>query len=206
MARDDDDDDDRPRRRDRDRDDDRDQDRGRSRDRDRDDDRDAPAGKQMSVLGLLALIQGIGSAIVSIIPCVGALESLADWSACFWASLVGSRPARTRTSARGCRSPGPSWAAVAIIFGGIWLAVTAAFFKAGSDAVEESNARVTAARVKEVAEVKDGPAVTVTAATLQKDFDDNQLGADTKYKGKVLEVSGAVAKVGRTSSTRSPSS
>ncbi|HEX3151539.1 MAG TPA: hypothetical protein VHR66_25910 [Gemmataceae bacterium] len=194
MPRDDrrdEDDDDRPRRRDRDDDDDR------PRRRDRDDDMDGSAPKKMSVLGLLALIQGIGSAVVSIIPCVGALGIIGGLVGLLLGIIGWVMASKSKNVGKGLPIAGTIVSAIAVIFGGIWLAVTAAFFQSAKNAADEYDAKVTAARAKETAEVKDGPAVTVTATTLQKDYDANQLSADTKYKSKVLEVSGTVAKVAR---------
>ena len=53
------------------------------------------------------------------------------------------------------------------------------------------------AQVKLEKEMREGPAVSVLATKLDEDYDANLIGADTKYKGKVLEVTGKVKRVDR---------
>lgn len=41
----------------------------------------------------------------------------------------------------------------------------------------------------------DEPLIVVSARELDSDYDDNEVAADQKYKGKILEVSGIVASI-----------
>ncbi|MHC5038329.1 MAG: OB-fold protein [Planctomycetota bacterium] len=41
------------------------------------------------------------------------------------------------------------------------------------------------------------PALTVSAAQLFKDYEENEVAADEKYKGKILQVSGEVSDIGK---------
>ena len=41
------------------------------------------------------------------------------------------------------------------------------------------------------------PTVTVTASTLFSDYDSNEVAADDKYKGKILNVSGTIDDIGK---------
>jgi hypothetical protein len=47
------------------------------------------------------------------------------------------------------------------------------------------------------AEVQDNPAIKVDAVCLFDDYEANEVSADEKYKGKVLEVSGVVVSIGK---------
>jgi hypothetical protein len=53
------------------------------------------------------------------------------------------------------------------------------------------------ALVKKLDKPAEGPPVAVTLDALEKDYDENVVAADAKYKGKTLEVSGTVVRVTR---------
>lgn len=78
------------------------------------------------------------------------------------------------------------------IIGLAWLVVlTAAAPKNGCGTHEKET--------KEVAEsaASNAPAVDVTPKQLFADYEENEVSADDKYKGKILRVSGTVAKIGK---------
>lgn len=77
----------------------------------------------------------------------------------------------------------------------------------GNNAVEDTKERVAedmaatptettqAAETKVTAVEKTAPKVTVTSVSLIKEYSENEVAADEKYKGKLVEVSGKVAGV-----------
>jgi hypothetical protein len=63
--------------------------------------------------------------------------------------------------------------------------------KADADAEAKAVAKAKAAKAKAAA----AAAVPVKAADIVKEFEDNELAADTKYKGKTLKITGVVSKI-----------
>ncbi len=71
--------------------------------------------------------------------------------------------------------------ALAILIGGAWLLVMALVFnKGGGDSTTDP-----------------GPGIAITSLALDQEYDDNELAADKKYKGKALIVTGAIKKITR---------
>ncbi len=80
------------------------------------------------------------------------------------------------------------------------LLVVAAFFRVADKAVEEiqeHQAKIQEGQAKQTQEILAGPAIAVSATALDKEYDDNVVSADGKYKGKVLEVTGKVVRVAK---------
>jgi|GEM_PF-1425081 len=188
-------DDDRPRRRernedDRDRDDwparrDRDRDRddfdrdSRRRTRDGDDGRDQT--KQVSILGIFSLIQGIGALLGSCIPCIGALALIGGGVGLLLGVIglvVAKKSGRTGV---GFPIAGISVNVLAMLIGGVWVLFIVGLKKGEGDA----------------APADDGSTITITAVALDEEYDSNEIAADKKYKGKTLEVTGKVQRITR---------
>lgn len=180
-------DDDRPRRRPRDEYDD-DRPRRRSR-RDADDYDRRPRSKQVSILGIFSLVKGIGALIVSFFPCVGAIAILPALLGLVL-GLIGLIVARKSNGRQGTGLPiaGMCVSGAAIAISLIWIAFMGAMTGGAAVVSEQEAADVRAA----------GPDVpAVTAVQLDKDFDANELKAETDYKGKVIQVTGAIKAIVR---------
>lgn len=198
--------DDRPRRR-RDRDaDDRDDfadDTGRSSRRG-----SAAVKKGINVFGLIGLILGILGLVISLFPCIGWVVGLPLAGIGLLLAVVGLFAGR-QTTGRGLPIAGTIVSLFGLAIGGAWAGWL--FYK-GKEAsqgleemrkegerwqkeVEEQRKKDEEKKQQEEKELREGKAVTVTAVQLYKDFDENPLSADTKYKNKVVEVTGEVARV-----------
>lgn len=73
------------------------------------------------------------------------------------------------------------------------LAVIVFFIIVGSSG--SSNPASTSSVVQEQAVSE--PAVAVTASKLASDYEANEVSADAKYKGKILEVTGTISNIGK---------
>jgi hypothetical protein len=199
MARDDfGDDDDRPaRRRPRDDYDDR---------RDEYDDRRRPAAKGVNVPGLVGMILGILGLILSAFPCT-TIVGMPIAAIGLLLGLIGLFVGR-ETTGRGFPIAALCVGLGGLLVGGIWIAIGASVLKKGEEKMEQFKVQ-NEARMKEMEEqaraerekqakadkeLREGPAVTVTADKLYEDYESNALTADTKYKGKVVEVTGKFLK------------
>ncbi|MBN9117732.1 MAG: hypothetical protein J0I06_00930 [Planctomycetes bacterium] len=143
---------------------------------------DPPPLPQLSTLGLLSLLQGVGSLIASFIPCIGAL-AIGGGALGLLLGVIGIVVAKNSAGRQGTGLPiaGTVVNALAIVIGGCWVLVMALAFRD---------------RGGEVA-VDPGPGIEITAVALDTEYDANELDADKKYKGKVLVVTGTVKKITR---------
>lgn len=73
------------------------------------------------------------------------------------------------------------------------LIVIAVFGVIGS--IGDSESGSTASSTKQ--EVKEEPAITVTAYKMAAEYKENEVAADAKYKGKFVEISGTVETIGK---------
>lgn len=186
MARDRDDDrrdedEDRPRRSPRrDNDDDRPQRRS-----SRDSEGSSSSAKKLNVCGLIGLILGIPSLIVTFFPCCGWF-ALPGVIASLVLGIVGMVLAK---GSHGRMGGGLAIAslvlgAIGLLISIVWLvffsvaAVTAPTIPGGSTGTPVSST--------------DPVAASVTALELSKEYKDNEDAANTKYRGKVVEVTGKV--------------
>src|SRR5262245_33064136 len=80
-----------------------------------------------------------------------------------------------------------------------WSSRGAAAWGCGAWAIRDAREQAERARAEEEASRRERT-VAVTAARLLREFQDDPAAADRKYKGKYLEVSGLVERVGRTRS------
>lgn len=198
----------------RDRDDFDDEPRPRRRGRDEFDDdpgysspRPAPRPKSLNVLGVIALVVGLMGLLLSLIPCFGVvgIPVAAIGLVCGFISLFVQR----ETTGRGMPIAGTIVSLVGVIISSLWLLMWVGVANRSKDMAEqmrveaeEMNRRAQQAaqeaeeqRRKDEKELREGKALTVAADKLAKDYAGNLVSADNKYKGKVLEVSGKVAKV-----------
>ncbi len=182
---------DREGRRDRDGDYGGDRDGRRDRDRDYADDRparrrrdyDSPRSQpvQPSALGIISLVKGIGALFASFIPCIGVLAIFGGAIGLLIGIIgfvVAKKSERTGT---GFPVAGIVVNTFAIVIGGGWLLLMALAFNKGGDPLPAD----------------DGTVITITATALDQEFDDNELAAELKYKGKTLVVSGAIKRITR---------
>jgi hypothetical protein len=143
---------------------------------------DPPQLPQISTLGLFSLIQGIGSLIASFIPCIGVLGIVGG----AFGLLLGAIGIVLAKKSNGQTGPGLPIAGIvvnvfAMLIGGAWLLIMAAFFQKAGD----------------IPVVDPGAGVEITAVALDTEYDDDELDADKKYKGKVLVVTGTIKKITR---------
>jgi len=177
-----DDDDDRPRRR---------------RSPDGDDGRDEPSrdrysrestSKKMSVLGLLSLIGGIGSLVLSFIPCVGSMAIVSGVIGMLL-GLIGLFVAGGSNHGKGLPIAGTVLNVLSIIIAVVWLFIIGGMGKwAEQAAVLEAQRQV---------EIETGDAIKIPASKLGNEFESNVVNAEAKYKGKLLEVTGKVKMVSK---------
>ena len=165
-----------------------------------DSDQYRPEPTEVSILGILSLIQGIGSLIVSFIPCVGWL-GIGGGVIGLILGVIGIVVAnKSGRQGKGLPISGTVVSGMAILIGTAWLLVVAAFFRVADKAVEEiqeHQAKIQERQAKQTQVILAGPAIAVSATALDKEYDDNVVSADGKYKGKVLEVTGKVVRVAK---------
>lgn len=166
----------------------------RRRSREDEDDRRGPRtpSKQLSVLGLISLIKGIGALLASFMPCIGAIAILPGVLA-LGLGVLGLVMAKKSQGRQGSGLPiaGISVASAAIVISVVWIVVVGVFSKKVDESVKLSRAE----REKEAEEIRSAPASRVTSKELAATFErDNYEGRDL-YKGKVVEVTGKVTKV-----------
>jgi hypothetical protein len=156
-------------------------------------DRDEVRSKGVSVLGVISLVIGIIGTLISLIPCVGLIGMPVTGLGLLLGliglvvSLVGKQ------SGLGFPIAGSAVSLAGLAVGGLWLGLMAA--AVGTAQQQEQARQVQAA--EEAQAIKDGPAVKVSAADLAKAYTANEIAADSKYKDKILEITGAVEQVRR---------
>jgi tRNA_anti-like len=201
---DDENDDDRRPRRDRPREDDdsdRTPPRRRRRDRDDGDDfepRSHSPQNQVSILGIFALVKGIGALLASFMPCMGVLAIIPGALAVLLGT-IGLIVAKKSNGRQGTGLPiaGLSVGAAAILVACLQILILRGFSKSAEESAAIAQKDRQERQSKAEAEVKSGPAITITAAALDKEFSENAVRADSQYKGKTLEVTGVVVRVTR---------
>lgn len=192
-----------------DREDDFDDDRpARRRPRDESDDesnyssRSAPRAKGVNVMGVIALILGIIGLIISLIPCFGII-GIPLTAIGLLLGVIGIFTSG-QTTGRGLPIAGTSVSLVGLLIGIAWVVVAGAWVKQAGNQIQEGLAE--AEKQSQIAqekqlklekEMREGKAVVVLATKLDEDYDANLINADTKYKGKILEVTGKVRRVDR---------
>ena len=151
------------------------------------DSRDSRTGpKKMSVLGLISVIGGVLSLILSFIPCVGML-SFVGGGIGLVLGIIGLLVAGGSNHGKGLPIAGTIINILSIVIAAVWLLVLTNMGKNGADAAKE---------------VESADAVKITAKDLSKEYDSNVVKADATYKGKVLEVTGKVSSITREKATR----
>lgn len=192
MARDRDDDrrdedDDRPRRSPRrDNDDDRPQRRS-----SRDSEDSSSSAKKLNVCGLIGLILGIPSLIVTFFPCCGWF-ALPGVIASLVLGIVGMVLAKGSNGRMG-----GGLAIASLVLGAIGLLISIVwlvFFSVAAVTAPTTPGGSTGTPVS----ATDPVAASVTALELSKEYKDNEVAANAKYKGKVVEVTGKVKSVSDT--------
>jgi hypothetical protein len=168
-----------------------------------------PRSKGVNVLGVIALVVGLIGLLLSLIPCVGVIgiPVAAIGLICGFISLFVQR----ETTGRGMPIAGTIVSLVGVIISSLWLLLWVGAASKSKDMADQMRVQMEDAqrradqaakdaeeqRKKEEKELRDGKAITVTAQKLDKDYSDNAIGADSKYKGKLLEVTGTVERVDR---------
>lgn len=162
----------------------------------------APRSKGVSVLGVIALILGIIGLIISLIPCFG-MFGIPITAIGLLLGIIGIFTSG-QTTGRGLPIAGTSVSLVGLLIGIAWVAVAGVWMKETGERLNESMAEfekqaqvAEAKRVQDEKELREGKAIVLLATKLDDDYDKNRLSADTKYKGKVLELTGTVRRVDR---------
>ena len=136
---------------------------------------------QPSALGITSLIKGIGALFASFIPCIGFLAIFAGAFGLL-IGVIGLVVAKKyKQTGTGFPIAGIIVNSFAIVIGGGWLLLMALVFNKAAEPLPPD----------------DGTVITITAAALDAEFDDNELAADLKYKGKTLVVSGTIKRITR---------
>jgi len=164
--------------------------------------RPMPRAKGVNVMGVIALILGIVGLIISLIPCFGII-GIPLTAIGLLLGLIGIFTSGT-TTGRGLPIAGTSVSLIGLLIGIAWIAMAGMWVKQVGDQVKEiqveSEKQVQIAienQAKLEKEMREGKAVVVLANKLDEEYDANLIGADTKYKGKVLELTGKVKRVDR---------
>jgi hypothetical protein len=148
-------------------------------DRSEKDSRDA---KKTSALGVISLVLGLLGLPLSLIPCVN-FVGLPLVALGLLLGVIGFIVARRgRTTGAGLPIAGTLVCLLGVLSSAGWIAAIAWFAR-------DAQAR----RAQEEKEIREGPAIRVTAETLAAQYQEED--ADSQYKGKVLELSGPVARV-----------
>jgi hypothetical protein len=148
-----------------------------------DDDGDGGRGegqKKASVLGIIALVGGIGGLCLSVIPCVGVFGLVP----CGLSLLMGLGAVVQAKNSDGRIGKGvPISAAAVSLLGlaiaGVWFGVLSSAGNLADDKAGDAAP----------------PALTVSAVALDREYDRNVAASDAKYKDKFIEVTGRVNRV-----------
>jgi hypothetical protein len=155
-------------------------------------DYDPAPTKGVSVLGIISLVMGILGSIISLIPCFGMVVGGPIAGIGLLLGVIGLIVSLTgKQSGIGFPIAGSAVSLLGLCIAGAWLAITTVFFKQASDQAQAQMQR----EQQERQAIREGPATKVTAAALYKEYDDNALAADRKYKEKVLEVAGQIERI-----------
>jgi hypothetical protein len=193
-------DEDSPRPRSRRRDEEEDEDRPR-RPRLREDDADdeRPAAKGVSVLGIVSLVLGILGALISLFPCIGWVVGIPLAGIGLILGVIGLVVAmKGKQSGPALPIAGTAVSVLGLIIAGAWLVWIGMASRQVGQQVQQGLAQMEAEQAKmeqEKQQIRQGPAIDVTAAALAKEYSANSIAADQKYKGKVLAVKGRVERV-----------
>ena len=179
-------------------------------------DREYRTSKDVSVLGVVALVIGIFALVFSVVPCVG---MFAIFVAGFALALGVASIFVARHARQGMGYPAAATvvSGTAVVFSLLWLALFNAVFRGGDDRAAvrpapppvvrpappfpkppEVNEKqlldnLAKDRIKEA--IRYGPGVPVTAEKLEADYRANAVAAEARYTDKVLEVTGTVVRV-----------
>jgi hypothetical protein len=173
------------------------------------DDRRRQATRGINIPGLVGMILGILGLILSAVGCT-LFIGMPIAAIALLLGIIGLFVGR-ETTGRGFPIAAVCISLAGLLAGGIWIAVGASVIKKADEKMEqlktENEARMKAmeeeARVarehqaKAEKELREGPALTVAAEKLYQDYETNALSADTKYKDKVVEVTGEILKVNK---------
>jgi hypothetical protein len=149
----------------------------------------APAGPKSGstpamVLGIISLVVGFLGLPLSMIPCLNFL-ALPFVIVGLLLGIIGFIVAKVgQKSGIGLPIAGMVVSLIGLIISVAWIGAMAYFVKDAQ-----------AMQAQEEKDIREGPAITVSAVELFGQYKGNQLDADQKYKDKVLELSGAVAQV-----------
>lgn len=168
----------------------RDDDEDRPRRRRRDD--DGPPTKQASVLGILALIGGIPSVLVTFIPCCGWVAGVVGGLIVLTLGIIGLVQASGSNGRIGKGLPlaGTILGAAAVLFSFLWM-----LFFTVLAATTPTTPAATGAVSGDPVSATEPVDARVTAEEITKEFAAGRDAADAKYTGKVIEVTGVIHNV-----------
>jgi hypothetical protein len=175
-----------------------------------------------TALGGVSLGLGILALIGSLIPCFGVIAIFKAVPALIL-GIAGIVVAKQNNRSAGLPVAGTVVSGLAVAVCAAWFFLAGAFFKGMGEAVdraaERANERDRERREREQQEadekrqkellaalaadkareeIRNGPGLPVTAEKLNRDYTANVVAADARYKGQVLELSGTVVRVIRT--------
>jgi hypothetical protein len=155
-------------------------------------DYDPAPTKGVSVLGIISLVMGILGSIISLVPCIGMFVGGPVAGIGLLLGVIGLIVSLTgKQSGVGFPIAGSAVSLLGLCIAGAWLAISTLWVKNVGDELKAQGEKIE----RERQEIRTGPATKVTAAALYKEYNANALAADSKYKGKVLEVTGQVERV-----------
>ncbi|HEY7310722.1 MAG TPA: hypothetical protein VH643_15270 [Gemmataceae bacterium] len=152
-------------------------------------DYDPAPTKGVSVLGIISLVMGILGSVISLVPCIGMFVGGPVAGIGLLLGVIGLIVSLTgKQSGVGFPIAGSAVSLLGLCIAGAWLAITTLWVKNIGEEVQAQAEK----REQERQAIRTGPAIKMTAAALYKEYDANALAADSKYKGKVLEVTGRI--------------
>lgn len=176
-----------------------------------DDDEDRPRRRikkpkqptQVSILGVLSLIKGIGALLVSFIPCIGGIAIFGGIMG-LGEGLIGYFVAKKSNGRQGTglSIAGMSVSGAAIVISLIWIIIGASMSKKIDKEVKQAEAEYEKERIerqanaaKDVKAAAAGNAIQISAVEFARAYERDEDRADAMYQNKVLEVTGTIKEV-----------
>ncbi|MBA4187160.1 MAG: hypothetical protein C0467_03995 [Planctomycetaceae bacterium] len=143
-----------------------------------------PQNTQVSVLGVLSLVLGSGGLSISVIPCIGVLGMIGGGLGLIL-GLLGMAESKSSNGRVGMGVPtaGTFVSLTGLLIGAAWFLLMAGAFRNNPNIPGDDEAKVEA------------PALTLPAIDLDREYDQNELAADSKYLNKLIELNGRVKRV-----------
>lgn len=130
------------------------------------------------ILGIISIVLGVVGSIISLVPCCGFIVGMPVGGFGLLLGVIGLIVGMVSKQGMVLPILGSVFSVLSLIIGGLWIGYL------GYTSNRSAN---------QIRAVRDATAPTVVSAVeLQNQYSDNNVAADTKYKGQVLEVSGEV--------------